>query len=124
HLLVRDEGFVGEVRWMGHGLQIWLQTMWFLARIDPNDVVIFDEPDVFLHADLQRKLIRTLKTQGRQSIVATHSIEMMAEVDPSSILVVDRRRERSQFATSLPAVQGIIDHIGGVHNIQLARLWS
>jgi energy-coupling factor transporter ATP-binding protein EcfA2 len=123
-LHIRDEDFVGEVRWMGHGLQIWLQTMWFLARVARDDVVVLDEPDVFLHADLQRKLIRILKSQDRQSIIATHSIEMMAEVNPSSILVVDRRRRRSQFATSLPAVQEIIDHIGGVHNIQLARLWS
>lgn len=123
-LHIRDEDFVGEVRWMGHGLQIWLQTMWFLARVQKTDIVVLDEPDVFLHADLQRKLIRILKTLDIQSVIATHSIEMMAEVDPSSILVADRRHRRSQFATSLPAVQDVIDHVGGVHNIQLARLWS
>jgi energy-coupling factor transporter ATP-binding protein EcfA2 len=123
-LFVRDEDFVGEVRWMGHGLQIWLQTMWFLARIGGREIVVLDEPDVFLHADLQRKLIRILKNQNRQSIIATHSIEMMAEVDPSCIVVADRRRRRSRFATSLPAVQGIIEHMGGVHNIHLARLWN
>lgn len=123
-LHVRDEDFVGEIRWMGHGLQIWLQTMWFLARTDPDDVVVLDEPDVYLHADLQRKLIRILKTQDRQAIIATHSIEMMSEVEPSSILVADRRRGKSEFATSLPGVQAIIDQIGGVHNIHLARLWS
>ena len=109
---------------MGHGLQIWLQTMWFLARTDQRDVVVLDEPDVHLHADLQRKLIRILKAQDRQAIIATHSIEMMSEVEPSSILVADRRRRKSEFATSLPDVQAIINQIGGVHNIHLARLWS
>jgi energy-coupling factor transporter ATP-binding protein EcfA2 len=123
-LYVRDEDFVGDIRWMGHGLQIWLQTMWFLARVDHDDVIVLDEPDVYLHADLQRKLIRILKRQDRQSVIATHSVERMAEVDPSCILVADRRRRRSQFATSLPAVQEVIDHVGGVHNIQLARLWN
>jgi predicted ATP-dependent endonuclease of OLD family len=123
-LFVRDEDFVGDVRWMGHGLQIWLQTMWFLARVDQREIIVLDEPDVFLHADLQRKLIRILKNQNRQSVIATHSIEMMAEVDPSCIVIADRRRRRSQFATSLPAVQGIIEQMGGVHNIHLARLWS
>ncbi len=123
-LHVRDEDFVGEIRWMGHGLQIWLQTMWFLARTDHRDVVVLDEPDVYLHADLQRKLIRILKAQDRQAIIATHSIEMMSEVEPSSILVADRRRRKSEFATSLPGVQTIINQIGGVHNIHLARLWS
>jgi energy-coupling factor transporter ATP-binding protein EcfA2 len=123
-LHVRDEDFVGEIRWMGHGLQIWLQTMWFLARTDQRDVVVLDEPDVYLHADLQRKLIRILKAQDRQVIIATHSIEMMSEVEPSSILVADRRRRKSEFTTSLPGVQAIINQIGGVHNIHLARLWS
>src|SRR5258708_3745317 len=31
-LLVRNDDFTGEVSWMGHGLQMWLQIMWFLAR--------------------------------------------------------------------------------------------
>lgn len=123
-LHIRDEDFVGEVRWMGHGLQIWLQIMWFLARVDPKAAIVLDEPDVYLHADLQRKLIRILKTQSQQSIIATHSIEMMSEVEPSSILVTDRRARSSGFSTSLPGVQTIIDKIGGVHNIQLTRLWS
>lgn len=109
---------------MGHGLQIWLQTMWFLARVDQREIIVLDQPDVFLHVDLQRKLIRILKNQTRQSIIATHSIEMMAEVDPSCIVIADRRRRRSRFATSLPAVQGIIENMGGVHNIHLARLWN
>jgi hypothetical protein len=98
--------------------------MWFLARTDQRDVVVLDEPDVYLHADLQRKLIRILKAQDRQAVIATHSIEMMSEVEPSSILVADRRRRKSEFATSLPGVQSIINQIGGVHNIHLARLWS
>jgi hypothetical protein len=46
----------------------------------------------------------------------------MAEVDPDNILVVDKDRRRSRFATSLPAVQEIVEHIGGVHNLHLARL--
>ena len=123
-LRIRDEDFVGEMRWMGHGLQIWLQIMWFLARIERSSIIVLDEPDVYLHADLQRKLIRILKRKNYQSIVATHSIEMMSEVEPSSILVTDRRRPKSGFSTSLPGVQAIIDKIGGTHNIQLARLWS
>jgi hypothetical protein len=30
-LNVRNDDFVAEISWMGHGLQMWLQTMWFLA---------------------------------------------------------------------------------------------
>ena len=56
-LMVQDGDFVAETAWMGHGLQMWLQTMWFLFNQKiPN--VILDEPDVYMHPDLQRKLIK------------------------------------------------------------------
>ena len=35
-LMVRDGPFVAEVGWMGHGLQMWLQAMWFSARTESN----------------------------------------------------------------------------------------
>jgi hypothetical protein len=98
--------------------------MWFVARIGNTGSVILDEPDVYLHADLQRRLIRLLKQYDRQSIIATHSVEMISEINPDSVLVVDRRRRRSRFAPSLPAVQKVIDTFGGVHNLHLARMWS
>ncbi len=123
-LLVRDGNFVAEVGWMGHGLQMWLQTMWFLARSRDRCTVILDEPDVYMHADLQRKLIRLIQGRHKQVIVATHSVEIMSEVAPEDILVVERRKKKSYFATSLPAAQKVIDNIGGVHNLQIARLWS
>ena len=121
-LLVRDGDFVAEVSWMGHGLQMWLQTMWFLARSRNEDTVILDEPDVYMHADLQRRLIRLVKSRSPQLIIATHSIEIMAEVEPEDILVIDQGRREARFADSLPAVQRVIDQIGGVHNLNLARL--
>jgi hypothetical protein len=123
-LLVQDTDFVAEVGWMGHGLQMWLQTMWFLTYSEGADVVILDEPDVYMHADLQRRLIRFVKDRDWQTIIATHSMEMMAEVEPEEVLVVDRRKSRSTFAPTLPAVQRLVEHIGSIHNIQLARLWS
>ena len=123
-LHVRDRAFVAEVGWMGHGLQMWLQTMWFLARSADAETVILDEPDVYMHADLQRRLIRLLRNRLGQTVVATHSVEIMSEVSPEDILVVDKERRRSSFAVSLPAVQHAIDRMGGVHNIHLARLWG
>jgi energy-coupling factor transporter ATP-binding protein EcfA2 len=123
-LLIRDADFTAEVAWMGHGLQMWLQTMWFLARADPAGTVILDEPDVYMHADLQRRLIRLVKGRYQQTVIATHSVEIMAEVEPENILVVERGRARSRFTSSLPAVQRLIEHIGGAHNIHLARLAS
>lgn len=121
-LHVRNEEFVADVSWMGHGLQMWLQTMWFLARTKSFSSVILDEPDVYMHADLQRKLIRFIRGRYQQIIVATHSIEILSEVEPDDVLVLDKERRAAQFAADWPEVQHVINHVGGIHNIQLARM--
>ncbi|MBU6956700.1 AAA family ATPase [Pseudomonas sp. CVAP len=123
-LLVRDKDFVCEVEWTGHGLQMWLQAMWFLVRNQETKTIILDEPDVYMHADLQRKLIRLLRNRGHQIIIATHSVEIMAEVEPGEIIVINKGRKASGFANSMKSVQKVIDHFGGIHNIEMARLWS
>ena len=88
------------------------------------ETIILDEPDVYMHADLQRKLIRFLKDRHGQVIVATHSVEIMSEVEPENILVVDRERRQAQFTTDIPELQRVVDQIGGIQNLQLARLWG
>lgn len=123
-LMIRDGDFVAEVATMGHGLQMWLQTMWFLARVADDSTVILDEPDVYMHPDLQRRLIRHLAGRFIQTAVTTHSVEIISEVSADEILVIDRDRSESSFATSVPAVQQIVNSIGSAHNLQLARLWN
>jgi len=122
HLLVRNEDFVAEVADMGHGLQMWLQTMWFLTLSAGAPTMILDEPDVYMHADLQRRIIRFLRSRHEQVIVTTHSVEIMSEVEPEEILVIDKGRPESSFAGSIPVVQRAISQFGSVHNIHLARL--
>lgn len=123
-LLVRDGDFVADIGEMGHGLQIWLQTIWFLTLAARDDVLILDEPDVYLHADMQRKLIRLAKRLKRQIIIATHSLEIISDVEPEDILVVDKRNNSSKYANNLPSVQSIVENLGSVQNIHLAKLWS
>jgi hypothetical protein len=123
-LPIRDGDFVSEVGWMGHGLQMWLQTIWFLSRTPGDHTVILDEPDVYMHPDLQRKLFRLARARFEQCVIATHSVEIMAESEPANILIVDKKHKRSRYANSEPGVQALIDQIGGIHNVHLARLWS
>jgi energy-coupling factor transporter ATP-binding protein EcfA2 len=124
-LIVRENDFSDEVDSMGHGLQVWLQMAWFLARMREAQCIVLDEPDVYMHADVQRRLIRMLKADtDKQVIVATHSTEMMSEVEAEDVLLVDRREARSRFADSMPGVQQIIEAVGSIHNITLARLAS
>ena len=123
-LMIRNDDFVADVSWMGHGLQMWLQTMWFLSCCKGYETIILDEPDVYMHADLQRKLIRLVRDRHQQVIIATHSVEIMAEVEPEDVLIVDRDKRQAKFAADIPELQRIVYGIGGVHNLQLARFAS
>ncbi|HEY0715856.1 MAG TPA: AAA family ATPase, partial [Polyangia bacterium] len=121
-LRVRDNDFVGEVSLMGHGLQMWLQIIWFLARTPTDSTVVLDEPDVYMHPDLQRSLLGLVRDRFAQLLIATHSVEIMSDVAPGSILAVDRRQANSTFVSSLPGFQEVLDSIGTVQNVQFARL--
>ena len=123
HLLVRDEDFVGEVGEMGYGLKMWLQIVWFLTRSRNASVLVLDEPDVHVHPDLQRRLMRMIRSLPTQHIITTHSVELLSMAQPEDILVIDKRRSTSAFATSIDAVQTVVDRIGSAHNLQLSRLW-
>jgi hypothetical protein len=119
--------FVGEAARMGHGLQMWLQLMWFLARTPGAACAILDEPDVYMHPDLQHRLFGEIRSRFDQLVVATHSVELMSHVEPRDILIIDRdnpETDASEFATSLPAVQAAFDHLGTVHRVMLTRLWK
>jgi AAA15 family ATPase/GTPase len=123
-LFIRDNRFEAEIGLMGHGLQMWLQTMWFLSRSSKKATIILDEPDVYMHADLQRRLIKLVKASYKQVIVATHSIEIMSEVEPENILPINHLNNKQSYPNKAPIVQKVIDEIGSVHNIEIARLFS
>jgi hypothetical protein len=124
-LNVRDGDFVAEAADMGHGLQMWLQVMWFLARSATADIIVLDEPEVYTHADIQHRLVRVLHDRpNSQVIVATHSVEVLNDVDPEEVLVVDRTRPRSGFAGSVLGLQRAMERLGGVGSLPLTRLWA
>lgn len=122
-LEIRNDGFVAEVSAMGHGLQMWLQVIWFLTLNKKSSTIILDEPDVYMHADLQKRLIRMIRNAFPQIILTTHSVEIISEVQPENILIIDKNVHSSKFANSLPAVQKIVERTGSIHNIQITRLW-
>lgn len=121
-LSIRDGTFVGELGWMGSGLQLWLQVIWFLASCEETDIVVLDEPDIYMHADLQTKLVDLVRHHYDQVIVATHSTSMVAAVDPENLLFVDRTAARSRTADTLAEVDALFSEIGPGHNMQIARL--
>lgn len=97
-LYLKEDGsrFAREVIWAGDGIQVWLQILLHLYRFREFAVIVLDEPDVYLHADLQRRLTRLLEAMQAQTVVATHSAEVIAGAPKSSVVWVEKSRRRAQ----------------------------
>lgn len=81
-----------ELAWAGQGLQVWFQIITHLIRLRDSSVLVLDEPEINLHAEKQNDLIQVLRERYRGSvIIATHSAELMNNVDVSHIIHVQKR---------------------------------
>lgn len=121
-LLVYDSDYAAEIGLMGSGLQMWLQIVWFISRCPTNATIILDEPDVYMHPDLQRKILRIVKVRFPQVIIATHSVEIISDVEPHQIVTVDKSTRKMHYANNYKAVQTVINNLGSEHNLSLIRL--
>jgi energy-coupling factor transporter ATP-binding protein EcfA2 len=119
----RVGSWVGEVGWLGHGVQVWLEILTHLMRLRARTCVILDEPDIYLHPDLQRRVVEQVNSLGvEQFIVASHSVDILNEFAPEDVIVVDKSGARGRALGSLQDVQRVTFELGSVTNSYLARL--
>lgn len=65
--------------------------MTHLVRLSYCSTIVLDEPEIFLHPEMQHIMIQTFREYFTGSmIIATHSSELMNEVDFSHILHIKR----------------------------------
>jgi len=122
NLFVQNEHFTVEIGRLGNGFQMWSQIIWFLTKSNMSDTIILDEPDVYLHADLQRKLYKLLISINKQFIIATHSIEIISASAPENILLVDKTKTESKYIEDTLNLQYIIEQLGSSHNLEMTKL--
>ncbi len=110
-----------EVYWLGDGLQIWLQVLLHIWLNSDVASLILDEPDVFLHPDLQRRLVAILEELDKQVVLATHAPEIVAEANKDTVVWVDRTRRRSRRAGEPVVLAKLNAVLGSGFNLGLAR---
>lgn len=110
-----------EVYWLGDGLQIWLQVLLHIWLNREVETLILDEPDVFLHPDLQRRLVSILDDLDKQVVLATHAPEIVGETSKDSVVWVDRTRRRSRRAGEPAVLSQLNTVLGSGFNLGLAR---
>ncbi|MDS4019536.1 MAG: AAA family ATPase [Candidatus Competibacter sp.] len=116
-----------ELAWAGQGLQVWFQIIAHLVRLRDTAILVLDEPEVNLHAEKQNDLIRVLRDyHGGSVIIATHSSELMNNVDVSHIIHVQKSHARPQIkATTDRAYLNVVrSQIGSCFNLIASQFES
>jgi predicted ATPase len=111
-----------EIAWAGDGLQVFLQLLWHIHRLRKASTLILDEPEVYLHPDLQRRLVQVLVASGQQYLLATHSPEIVAEAPQQDLLWVDRKRRSARRVDDEGILADLSASIGSPFNLGLARV--
>lgn len=85
-----------EIFWAGFGFQVWCQMLTHLIQSNENALFMIDEPDIYLHSDLQRQLLGLLRNLGPDILIATHSTEIITEAEPDDIVLVNKRQNSAR----------------------------
>ena len=121
-MFVSEDRIDRELYWSGLGFQIWCQLLTHISRCSETDMLIVDEPEVYLHPEVQRQLLGILREIRPDILLATHSVEILGEADPTEILLVDKSRNSARRLRDIEGVQQVLDRIGSIQNITLTEL--
>ena len=111
-----------EIFWAGSGFQIWCQLLTHIVNGRGSTVLVVDEPEIYLHPDVQRQLVGILRRSGSDIVMASHSPEIIGEADPAEIVLIDKGRRAGQRLRDVDAVQSVLDQLGSSQNITLTKL--
>lgn len=117
-----EERFPREICWSGYGFQVWCQMLTFIVKAKESSVLVIDEPDIYLHADLQRQLVALLRSLGPDIILATHSPEIISEAEPTSLLNVNKKNASAKRLGDVSQVKRVFATLGSNLNPTLTQL--
>jgi len=121
-MFVCEDRIDRELHWVGFGFQIWCQLLTHLVRAAPGSLVVIDEPEIYLHPDIQRKLLHVLKGRNVDILLATHSAEILSEAEPGDVIIIDKRRRQAERLKDIKGVQRAVTVLGSQQNLVLASL--
>ena len=122
HMFCPEERIPREIFWSGFGFQVWCQMLTFMIQNKESSLFIIDEPDIYLHSDLQRQLLHILKTLGPDILIATHSTEIITEADPDDLIVINKKFQSAKRIKDPNQLQGIFQVLGSNLNPVLTQL--
>ena len=121
-MFCREDRITREIYWSGFGFQIWCQLLTHISRGRSSTMLVVDEPEVYLHPDVQHQLVSILRDSGPDIVASSHSTEIIGEADPTEIIIIDKTKRSATRLKEIEQVQGALDAIGSIHNIALTHL--
>ena len=116
-----EHRYAREIYWAGFGFQVWCQMLTYAIRARGDDLLVMNEPDIYLHSDL-RQLLGFLQELGPDILIPTHSTEIISEVDQSDILVVNKKSKSAKRLSGPTDLRAIFDRLGSNLNPILTQL--
>jgi len=117
-----EERYPREIFWAGFGFQVWCQMLTFMIRSRHDSLLIIDEPDIYLHSDLQRQLVGLLREIHSDVLIATHSTEIISEADPGELLVINKKSTSAKRINDPAQLQSVFGTLGSNLNPTLTQL--
>lgn len=91
HMFCPEERIPREIFWAGFGFQVWCQMLTHIIQSNDTALFLIDEPDIYLHSELQRQLIVLLRDMGPDILIATHSTEIITEAETDDIVLINKQ---------------------------------
>lgn len=117
-----EERIPREIFWAGFGFQVWCQMLTHLIQSSDASLFLIDEPDIYLHSDLQRQLLSLLRNLGPDILIATHSTEIITEAETDDIVLINKRRKTARRIQHPSQLQEVFSALGSNLNPVLTQL--
>ena len=122
HMFCPEQRIPREIFWAGFGFQVWCQMLTHIIQANQNAIFLIDEPDIYLHSDLQRQLLSILKNAGPDVVIATHSTEIITEADTNDIVLINKSRRHAQRIKNPSQLEEVFRILGSNLNPILTQL--
>jgi hypothetical protein len=111
-----------EIFWAGFGFQVWCQMLTHVLQSRDVSLFLIDEPDIYLHSDLQRQLLGLLRDLGPDILIATHSTEIITEAETNDIVLIDKQRRSGRRIQDPSQLGEVFEVLGSNLNPILTQL--
>jgi len=122
HMFCPEDRIPREIFWAGFGFQVWCQMLTHLIQSSDKALFLIDEPDIYLHSDLQRQLLGLLRNLGPDILIATHSTEIITEAEPDDIVLINKQQKRAKRIKNPSQLAKVFEILGSNLNPILTQL--